>query len=127
MVFHPYLILPILLGWVLFGINYFKTVYKTVTNWPVYLWMWGVGIIFMIYHLSEANFWVFDFFREDFVKDLTVQWKSYGSFVGSWNLLVYGTALYLMTKIKEAYKKKGDGNIHVYDNQFRAGDGRAGG
>lgn len=30
----------------------------------------------------------------------------------------------LMKKIKEAYKKKGDGNIHVYDNQFNAGDGR---
>ena len=30
----------------------------------------------------------------------------------------------LMTKIVEAYEKKGTGNMRVYDNQFNAGDGR---
>ncbi len=101
MVFSPYLILPILVGWVFFGVNYFKTLVGKVKNWPVYFWMWGIGIVFMIFHLSEANFWVFDYFRTDYVKDTTVQWKSYGSFVGSWNMLVYGTAIYLMAKIKK--------------------------
>ncbi len=36
MVFSPYLILPILIGWVLFGINYFKTMIGKVKDWPVY-------------------------------------------------------------------------------------------
>ncbi|HIP36329.1 MAG TPA: cbb3-type cytochrome c oxidase subunit I [Crocinitomix sp.] len=98
--YYPLLTIPILLGWILFGINYFKTMISQVKNWPVYYWMWGTGIIFMIFHLSEAHFWLFKSIRSDFIKDITIQWKSYGSFVGSWNLLVYGTAIYLMVKIK---------------------------
>lgn len=99
--YTPILTLPILLGWLLFGINYFKTITKNVKHWPVYYWMWGTGIAFMIYHLSEAHLWLIPNFREHFIKDLSVQWKSYGSFVGSWNMLVYGTAIYLMSKIKK--------------------------
>ena len=30
----------------------------------------------------------------------------------------------LMTKIKEAFEKKGDGNVHVYDNEFNENNGR---
>jgi len=99
--FSPYLILPILLGWFFFGINYFKTMLKQVKDWPAYYWMWGIGIVFMIFHMSESNFWMFKAVREDYVRDATIQWKSYGSFVGSWNMLVYGTGLYLMSKIKD--------------------------
>lgn len=99
--FSPYLILPILLGWFFFGINYFKTMLRQVRNWPAYYWMWGIGIVFMIFHMSESNFWLFKSIREDYIRDATIQWKSYGSFVGSWNMLVYGTALYLMSKIKD--------------------------
>lgn len=100
LVFSPVLILPILFGWMLFGWNYFKSVLGKIHNWPVYYWMWGTGIIFMIFHLIESNFWMLDHFRQDFIRDMTVQWKSYGSFVGSWNMLVYGTAIYLMAKLK---------------------------
>ncbi len=99
--YTPILTLPILLGWVLFGVNYFKTIIKNVKHWPVYYWMWGTGIAFMTYHLCEAHFWVIPNFREHFIRDISVQWKSYGSFVGSWNMLVYGTAIYLMSKIKK--------------------------
>ena len=99
--YFPLLTVPILLGWVLFGVNYFTTLMSKVKNWPVYYWMWGVGIIFMIYHLSEAHFWIFSDVRNDFIKDMTIQWKSYGSFVGSFNMLVYGTAIYVMSKIKD--------------------------
>jgi len=100
--FTPILTIPILLGWILFGINYFKTIAKNVKNWPVFYWMWGTGIVFMIYHLCEAHFWLIPSFREHFITDVTVQWKSYGSFVGSWNMLVYGAAIYLMSKIKKS-------------------------
>lgn len=103
--FFPLLILPILAGWVLFGINYFKTLIGSIKGWPVYLWMWGTGIVFMTYHISESNFWIFSHFRENFIRDFSIQWKSYGSFVGSWNMLVYGTAIFLMARIK------GDENV----------------
>jgi Cbb3-type cytochrome oxidase, subunit 1 len=98
--FTPILMLPILLGWILFGINYFKTLRNAVSGWPVYYWMWGTGIVFMIYHLTEAHVWVFEYFRENFIRDMSVQWKSYGSFTGSWNMLVYGISIYVMSKIK---------------------------
>ncbi len=100
--YAPILTIPILLGWVLFGVNYFKTIRKHVSNWPVYYWMWGTGIVFMIYHLCEAHLWVLPSFRAHVVKDIAVQWKSYGSFVGSWNMLVYGIAIYVMSKIKKS-------------------------
>lgn len=99
LVFAPLLILPIIAGWIVFGYNYFQTLLKNVRKWPVYYWMWGSGICFMIYHLLEANLWLIDYFRSDYIKDLSIQWKSYGSFVGAWNQLVYGTAIYLMSKI----------------------------
>ncbi len=99
--FLPVLMIPILLGWIVFGVNYFKTLLANVKGWPVYLWMWGTGIVFMVFHLCEANLWIFDHFRMNFVRDLTVQWKSYGSFTGSWNMLVYGTAIFLMARIKK--------------------------
>lgn len=98
--FTPILTIPILFGWLLFGINYFKTMLKQVKNWPVYYWMWGTGIVFMMIHLTEAHLWLMPYFREHVIKDLTVQWKSYGSFVGSWNMLVYGISIYVMAKIK---------------------------
>lgn len=98
--YTPILTIPILMGWLLFGINYFKTVKTAVKGWPVYYWMWGTGIVFMFYHLCEAHFWMIPSFKAHYIKDITVQWKSYGSFVGSWNMLVYGISIYLMTKIK---------------------------
>ncbi|MFK7032750.1 cbb3-type cytochrome c oxidase subunit I [Flavobacterium oreochromis] len=98
--FPPFLIIPILLGWVIFGINYYKTLIKKLDNWPVYYWMWGTGIIFMIYHLLEAYSWLIPSVNSNFIKSLTIQWKAGGSFVGAWNMLIYGTAIYLMSKIK---------------------------
>lgn len=98
--YFPILTVPILVGWIIFAVNYFKSMMGQVKNWPVYYWMWGTGLVFMTYHLSEAHFWIFSDIRSDFIKDISIQWKSYGSFVGSWNLLVYGTAIYLMAKIK---------------------------
>lgn len=99
LVFPPAFIPLILLGWLLFAFAYFKTLTAKVRNWPVYYWMWGTGIVFMIFHLSESNFWFIQSIRSDYIKDITIQWKSYGSFVGSWNMLVYGTATYVMAKI----------------------------
>ena len=98
--YSPILTIPILIGWFLFGINYFKTLIKKITDWPVYFWMWGTGITFMIFHLTEAHLWVFPYFKDSIIKDMSVQWKSYGSFIGSWNMLVYGLAIYMMSKIK---------------------------
>ena len=97
--FPAALSIPILVSWVLFGINYFLTVRQRRGAWPVYFWMWGTGIVFFFLAFSESYLWVFPYFRENMVRELTVQWKSNGSLVGSWNMLVYGTAIFMMEKI----------------------------
>ena len=97
--FPPVLILPVIAGWLLFAVNYFSSV-RNIKEWPVYYWMWGTGILMMAYHLGEAYLWLHPEIGADFIKSLTIQWKAGGSFVGSWNMLVYGTAIYLMARIK---------------------------
>lgn len=96
----PYiLIAPILIGWIFFAINFFKTVKPDFKNMPVYFWMWSTGVVFMILTLLEAYLWLIPFFKENIIRDLTVQWKSYGAFIGSWNMLIYGTAAFVMCRI----------------------------
>ncbi len=111
--FSPILALPILLSWLLLIINFFATVkdYKvglcaekngtSKMLWPVYIWMWATGIVFFFLTFSEAYLWLIPYFRESIVGELTVQWKSYGSLVGSWNMLVYGLAIYVMEKTSD--------------------------
>ena len=91
--------LPIFLTWLLFGINYFNTARKDKEPWPVYYWMWGTGIVFFFITYAESHLYLIPYFRETMVREIMVQWKSYGALTGSWNMLVYGTGLYLATKI----------------------------
>ncbi|MBI3136458.1 MAG: cbb3-type cytochrome c oxidase subunit I [Bacteroidetes bacterium] len=98
--FPPVFSIPILASWILFGVVFFSSVIR-VKNWPVYLWMWATGIVIFFVTFLEANLWIFDYFSNSVVRELTVQWKSYGSLVGSWNMLVYGAGLYVMEKISE--------------------------
>jgi nitric oxide reductase subunit B len=35
------------------------------------------------------------------VREIIVQWKSYGALTGSWNMLVYGTAIFVASRISE--------------------------
>lgn len=102
--FPPILSLPIFLSWILFGVNYFKTVSKDKEPWPVYYWMWGTGIVFFFITYIESHLYLIPYFRENMVREITVQWKSYGALTGSWNMLVYGTALYLAAKISGCQK-----------------------
>ncbi len=99
--FPPVLSIPIFLTWILFGVNYFMTARKDRAPWPVYYWMWGTGIVFFFITYTEAHLWLIPFFRDSMVREIIVQWKSYGALTGSWNMLVYGTALYLATRIGE--------------------------
>lgn len=96
--FHPGLAIPVSIGWILFAINFFKTI-GSLKRQPVYVWMWATGIFFFIFTFSESYLWLIPRFRNNIVADMTVQWKSYGSMVGAWNMLIYGCSIYLMEKI----------------------------
>jgi nitric oxide reductase subunit B len=97
--FPPVLAIPIIASWIIFGINFFKTVFQIKINWPVYKWMWATGIIFFLLTYIEANLWVLPYFHTNVIREITIQWKSYGALVGSWNMLVYGTAIFVMGQI----------------------------
>ncbi len=105
--FPSYFYFPIAFGWIFFGINYVKTMFHDFKDWPAYYWMWATGIVFMIYHFTEAHLWMLPYFRSNYIQNITMQWKAGGSYVGSWNMLVYGTALFVMSKISndDSYAK----------------------
>lgn len=96
--FDPIFTIPISIGWGLF-IYAFITNMKTLKNQPVYIWMWFTGVVFFLFTYLESNSWILPQIRNNLVKDMTIQWKSYGSLVGAWNQLIYGTSIYLMDKI----------------------------
>ena len=101
--FHPLFALPIATGWILFIINFIKSV-GSFKNLPVYVWMWLTGLFFFLFTFLESYLWLFPYFRNNIVNDMTVQWKSYGSMVGSWNMLIYGCSIFLMEKISGSKK-----------------------
>lgn len=98
--FNPVWALPIALSWVVFLIG-FISMAKTIKRWPVYVWMWLTGIVFFLFIFSENYLWIFPYFRENFVTDMTIQWKVNGSLVGSLNQLLYGTSFFLMDRISK--------------------------
>jgi nitric oxide reductase subunit B len=98
--FPPILALLIIGGWICYVVNVAGTI-KTLKSQPVYVWMWITGAFGFLFTFSESYLWVFPYFQRHVVRDMTVQWKSYGSMVGCWNMLVYGLGLYLMEKINQ--------------------------
>ena len=101
--FHPVFALPIAIGWILFIINFLKSL-GSFKNLPVYVWMWLTGLFFFLFTFMESYLWMLPYFRNNVVNDMTVQWKSYGSMVGSWNMLIYGSSIFLMEKISGSKK-----------------------
>ncbi|MBL0233105.1 MAG: cbb3-type cytochrome c oxidase subunit I [Chitinophagaceae bacterium] len=96
--FPPILSLPITLAWILFIINFVKSL-GGFSKQPVYVWMWMTGLLFFLFTYLESNLWLIPYFRSNIINDMTIQWKSYGSMVGAWNMLIYGSSIYLLDKI----------------------------
>ena len=97
--FPPWLGACIIVSWIPFAINFFATLRPNYFNAPVYYWSWSTGIVFFFITMGESYLWTFDFFRTNVVRDITVQWKALGTMVGSWNMLVYGTGMYIMEQM----------------------------
>jgi nitric oxide reductase subunit B len=97
--YPPRLSLGILAAWLFFIVFFFKTGAWRIRQKPVYLWMWMTGIFFFLITFLESNLWQIPWFRDNVIRDITIQWKANGAMVGSWNMLVYGTSFYLMSRI----------------------------
>lgn len=104
-VFPPILGLPLLFSWLFLFFAYFIPLLKLAGKQPMYVWMWSTGILFFVITFIEQNLWQIPWFRESYLREITVQWKANGSMVGAWNQMIYGTSLFLMVKIS------GDENI----------------
>ena len=106
--FNPVWALPIFVSFIVFLVFYLHQVGFSM-KWPVYYWMWLTGIIFFIFTFIENYLWIFPYFRQHFIADMTIQWKVNGSLVGAINQIIYGVAFYLMEKIsgneKSSYRK----------------------
>lgn len=96
--FHPWFAVPIFCGWIMFMVNFISSL-GSLKKQPVYIWQWMTGVIFFLFTYAESYLWLIPYFRNNVVSDMTIQWKSYGSMVGSWNMLIYGCSMFLMTKI----------------------------
>ncbi len=97
--FHPAFSIPILAGWILFAINFFAATRRGFWERPVYVTMWGVGVLFFLLTFVEAHLWLLpEVFRSPIV-DLRIQWKATGTLVGSFNLFVYGSLYDLGEKL----------------------------
>ncbi len=97
--FPPVLGLPLLVSWLLLMGAYFIPLLKTKGNKPMYVWMWTTGMFFFLVTFIEQNLWLVPWFRQSYLRELTIQWKANGATVGAWNQMIYGTSLYLMVKI----------------------------
>lgn len=98
--YPPEFAILIALAWGLFLVGFVLKV-RAIKKWPVYIWMWGTGIIYFLFIFIENYLWIIPYFRESFIKDMVIQWKAAGSIVGAYNMLVYGTAFYLMERISK--------------------------
>jgi nitric oxide reductase subunit B len=97
--FHPIFSVTIMFGWVLFAWNFFRATWRNFFNKPVYVTMWGVGILLFIYTFTEQHAWLLPRVFADPIVDMRIQWKATGMLVGSFNLLVYGSLYYIVSKL----------------------------
>ena len=96
--FKPIWALPILISYFIFLLFYLKNA-GSYKKWPVYKWMWFTGLVFFAFIFIENYLWIFPYFKEHLITDMTLQWKVNGSIVGAINQMIYGLAFYLMVKI----------------------------
>lgn len=97
--FPPWLCVPLLLAWLLWMADYFRAWSRRPKDPPIYVWMWTTGIVFFLVTFLEQNLYHIPWFRDTFLREITVQWKSNGAMVGAWNQMIYGLAMYLMVRI----------------------------
>jgi nitric oxide reductase subunit B len=97
--FHPAISVLILTGWVAFGWTFLRAVLPGFWKRPVHIMMWTVGVLFFTVTFLEQHYYLLPHIFADPVQDLRVQWKACGTLVGSFNLFVYGAAIYIATRI----------------------------
>ncbi len=97
--FHPVFSLLILIGWICYAWNFFRIAGPRFWEQPVYITMWGVGMLFFMWTFLEQHAYLIPGIFADPLQDLRIQWKATGTLVGSFNLFVYGSVIYIGERI----------------------------
>ena len=123
--FHPSFSALILIGWFCYAWNFFRVVSSGFWSRPVYVTMWGVGTVFFVYTFLEQHAYLIPAIWSDPILDMRIQWKATGTLVGSFNLFVYGSVIYIGERIsgdsryghsKTAYALFGVGLLNSFTN-----------
>ncbi len=99
--YQPIFSLLILAGWLLFACNYFLLVGFKLSGRPVYIYMWSVAIPLFVVTYVEGHLYLLERVSDQPVRDIALQWKSNGVLVGSFNLLAYGSLMYVVGLIRK--------------------------
>ena len=97
--FHPVFSVLIMVGWICYAWNFFRIAAPNFFERPLYLTMWGVGMLFFMVTFVEQHLYLLPGIFSDPLQDLQVQWKATGTLVGSFNLFVYGSIIYIGERI----------------------------
>ena len=97
--FHPVFSVFILIGWICYAWNFFRVAGPDFFSRPLYLTMWGVGMLLFVVTFVEQHLYLLPSFLGNPAQDLQVQWKATGTLVGSFNLFVYGAVIYISERI----------------------------
>ena len=97
--FTPEVSFLILAGWLLYAYSFLQIMGFRIKKQPVFVWMWFTGLFLFVFTFAEAHLYLLDYFFNRPIRDIAIQWKSYGALIGSMNLVVYGSLIYISGKI----------------------------
>lgn len=97
--FTPVVSVLILAGWILFAVTFFGRVRRGFWGRPVYVYMWGAGILYFLYTFIEGHAYLLPGLEKHPIADMQVQWKSCGTLVAAFNQMVYGSLIYVGEKM----------------------------
>ncbi|MCZ6598518.1 MAG: cbb3-type cytochrome c oxidase subunit I [Planctomycetota bacterium] len=105
--YHPFFSLLIAAGWILFAVNFYARVGASLRDRPVFVIMWWVAIPLFLITYAESHLYLFETVSVRPLRDLAIQWKANGAMVGSFNLLAYGSLVYVVGALQgsEAYAR----------------------
>ncbi len=109
---REYLIQPvifspgILLVWSLVFVNFLAHLREFPKPRPIWLWMWLAGFLLFFCAFLEAHAFLLPGVRSTVIRDMAIQWKAYGTLIGSWNMLVYGAALWTGDRLRNGPRER---------------------
>lgn len=87
------------IGWVVLTWTYLRHRRRPLASQPVYVWMWTTSLGLFTYAFLETHAFLLPYFQRHPLREIAVEWKSYGTLVGSFNLLVYGSLMFLYEQL----------------------------